>query len=156
MMLKSHPVTCDNRYRFSRGDFGLSDRLGGVLGRTVRSLKETLGALEAHIEEETKAAGLEGRGRLCPCYGEEVARARQAIAEAEALAKVSSVASQCKGGMVGQEDRLTWAEVAEWLRDRAGVYGPIMRDGERALLAAAEAADTKKEGANEKNEADDS
>lgn len=48
----------------------------------LASLIETLRALEAHLDDATRDAGLGHRSDLCPCHDNEVRRAKAAIAKA--------------------------------------------------------------------------
>lgn len=57
-------------------------RLVAAAPELLEALRETLRALEAHLTKEAQEAGV-SRYRLCPCMGDEVQRARAAIAKAE-------------------------------------------------------------------------
>lgn len=58
--------------------------LEAVQRKLVASLRETLRALETHLDDDTNAHGLKSRDILCPCNQNEVARAKAVLAEVDA------------------------------------------------------------------------
>lgn len=60
----------------------LDESVAALLAENARlraALTETLAALEVHLDEATRDAGLGNRSLLCPCHENEVQRARAAL-----------------------------------------------------------------------------
>lgn len=63
-----------------------SERISQLLAERwslLQALKETLKALESHLDESCRDHNIKHRDALCPCNKGEVVRARAAIAKAE-------------------------------------------------------------------------